>query len=174
MSRWADWFIITPAEEDRLLEASEDGDAAVDAWVIPYLEHSGVLPRHVALDKWWEPIHRCLTGDYQAGGRLDFQAGTYPFKRCVLGGEPLYEGFGLNNRTAALVCSDEVPEVAVALAAIDAAWLRQRFFAIPDRQFHEIDESACRHVCFCIQELLVPLFADAAARGWAVVCTISH
>jgi hypothetical protein len=174
MSRWADWFAITHADQNSLLEALEDGDAAVDAWIIRRLERLGGPPLHVALDKLWEPIHRCLTADYQAGGRLDFQAGAFPLNHCVLGGEPLYEGFGRNNRTAALVYSDQVPAVAAALAEIDAAWLRQRFFAIPDRQFHEIDESACRHVCYCIQELLVPLFAEAATRGFAVVCTISH
>src|SRR4051794_7762555 len=120
MSRWAEWFPITPPEAHRFLTAYEEGDEAVQELLDPWLERLEELPLHVQIDKFWEPIHRCLTGDHTPKGGLNFDAGEYPLNLCVLGGDQLLEeGY----RTASLTRADEVPEVAEALARIEKAWM---------------------------------------------------
>jgi hypothetical protein len=173
MSRWADWFAIPPDQVDQFADAAGDNEV-IEELLEPLLYPAGPGPQppHVQMDKWWEPIHRCLTGDH--AGRLDFDAGDHPLNLCVLGGEPLFHGLGRNYRTAALVYDTEVPEVTRAMQGLTEGWLREQFFRLPPRQFHEIDESACRHIWYCFHELLLPFFARAAAEGQGVVCTISH
>jgi hypothetical protein len=122
------------------------------------------------MDKAWEPIHRCLTGDHGSVGDLDFEAGDYPLNLCVLGGEQLLEeGY----RSAALIQADDVPNVANALAGISKEWFHEQFFALPDDQFHEINEEIFAWVWGHFKDL-PPFFARAAADGCAVICTISH
>jgi Domain of unknown function (DUF1877) len=170
MSRWADWFPVTPAEAEQLLRAADDGDAAVTEVLQPWLERLEELPLHVDMDKAWEPIHRCLTGDDGAAHRLDFEAGEYPINMAVLGGEPLLEeGY----RSAALIPAADMPAVAAALAGVKRDWFRERFFALPDTQFHEINEEIFEWVWAHFEDL-PPFFAKAAAESSAVICTISH
>ena len=170
MSRWADWFAIAPEEADGLLAISgRGGDGAVLEVLQRWLERREELDPHVEMDKAWEPIHRCLTGDHTIGG-LNFEAGEYPLKLCVLGGFPLLTETA---RSAALVMADEVTDVAGALAGIDLAWLSERFFRLPDHQFYEVDDLACEWAWTHFREL-PPFFARAAAEQRAVVCTISH
>src|SRR5262245_8537541 len=114
MSRWADWFPVDLAEAAQLRIASS-GDRSPDADVNDplqrWLERTEELPLHVEMDKAWEPIHRCLTGDHGAAHEVDVGAGEYPLKLCVMGGEQLLrEG----HRTAALIAAEEVPALAVA------------------------------------------------------------
>ena len=93
----------------------------------PWLERLGVeeMPLHIQMDKTWEPIHRCLTGDLGGAGELDFDAGDYPLKLCVLGGDQLLEeGY----RTASVKRVIEVRDIATALAGISPEWFRERFF----------------------------------------------
>lgn len=170
MSRWADWFPVTPDESDRLLVESDEGDDAVMKVLQPWLERLEELPDHVDMDKAWEPIHRCLTGDLGAAHHLDFEAGEPPLNLCVLGGEQLLEG---GYRSAGLVLAPDVPEVAAALSAVKRDWLRERFFALPDNQFHEIEEEVFDWVWAHFEDL-PPFFGRAAAAGNAVICTISH
>jgi hypothetical protein len=173
MSRWADWLTLRPGVVARLRVASSSGensDAAVLELLQPWLENLEKLPLHVQIDKAWEPIHRCLTGDHGAAHQFDPGAGEYPLKLCVLGGEHLLSGWA---RTAALIAAKEVPVLAVALASLRKEWLRERFFALPGTQFHEIDEDTFEWTWAHFQDL--PLFfAKAAETGDAVLCTVSH
>jgi hypothetical protein len=172
MSRWADWFAINHELVDLLGDNAGD-NAVIEGLLRPLLDPTGSdpVPPHVELDKWWEPIHRCLTGDRTG---LDFRAGEYPLNCCVLGGLPLFRGLGRNSRTAALVSDTQVPEVRAAVEAVTEGWLREQFFQIRPDQFHEIDEDTFRHVWYCFRALLVPFFARAATEDRGVVCTISH
>jgi hypothetical protein len=174
MSRWADWFPVSSAEAEQLLAATEEGDDAVHELLEPWLERRGrdpkEFPLRVEMDKAWEPIHRCLTGDYAPAHELDFEAGDYPLKLCVLGGDQLLEeGY----RTAAVITAEHVPAVASALAAVSKDWFRERFFALPDNQFHEINEEMFEWTWAHFEDL-PPFFAEAAAKRCAVICTISH
>lgn len=173
MSRWADWFLVSLAEAEQFRSASclaECSDEAVCELLEPLLERVEDLPIHVAMDKAWEPIHRCLTGDTGAAHEFDLNAGEYPLKLCVMGGEQLLkDGY----RSAALIAAKDVPAVAVALASISKDWFRGRFFALPDNQFHEINEEAFEWA-WAWFENLPPFFAKAAEQGSAVICTISH
>lgn len=167
MSRWADWIPISPEEADRFTEAWLGGDDAVMELLEAYLKDSA---SELNIDKLWEPIHRCLTGDYAPAQQLDFEAGEYPLKPAVLGGEQLLEG---GYRSLALIQVDQVPDVAVALAAVDRGWFRERFMALPDNQYHEITGDMCALVWEHLLQL-TQLYASAARRGCAVLCTISH
>jgi hypothetical protein len=173
MSRWADWFPVSSAEaeEFRLAAASaESPDNAVTELLESWLERVETLPLRVDMDKAWEPIHRCLTGDADASRGFDMDAGAFPLKLCVMGGEQLLnDGY----RTAMLVTAEEVRAVAVALASVRKEWFRERFFALPDNQFHEIDEEAFEWA-WAEFEALPPFFAKVAASGSAIICTISH
>jgi hypothetical protein len=168
MSRWADWFTITPKQAAKFVETKKRSMKAVEKLLQPWLERLEELPVHVDMDKAWEPIHRCLTGDrtpdlYPPGGPM-------PLKLVVLGGRQI---FRLGYRTASMVDADKVPRVAKALAKIDQAWLSERFFKLPDTQFHEIDDVTFGWVWEHFQEL-PPFFARAAADKNAAICTISH
>jgi hypothetical protein len=168
MSRWADWFTISPEEAAALVAAKKRGMDSVGELLQPWLEGLEELPGHVQMDKAWEPIHRCLTGDRSLD--LMFTYGPMPLKLAVLGGRQIFRhGY----RTASLVDPGKVPRVARALAKIDRAWMRERFFGLPDRQFHAVDEETFEWVWGHF-ELLPPFFARGAAAGNAVVCTISH
>lgn len=168
MSRWADWFPISPKDAVLFVETKKRGMEAVGELLQPWLERLEELPLHVEMDKAWEPIHRCLTGDRSLG--LFFTWGPMPLKLCVLGGRQI---FRLGHRTASLVDADKVPRLAKALAKIDRAWMHERFFQLPDEQFHEIDEVEFAWVWEHF-ELLPPFFSKATSEGNAVICTISH
>jgi hypothetical protein len=172
MSRWADWFPITREEAEAFMSACQEGDEAVQELLEPWLERIGVegLPLQVQIDKSWEPIHRSLTGDRGGVGELELEAVDYPLNLCVLGGAQLLEkGY----RSASLVRVEEVPDVADALARISKEWFRERFFSLPDIQFHEINEDIFEWTWEEFQHL-PPFFTKAAAAGNAVICTISH
>jgi hypothetical protein len=176
MSRWCDHFAITKEYADRLLYASaseEEPDAAVLEVLREVLDDPRAHPPHVEVDKIWEPVHRCLTGDHGPGGRLNFDAGAYPLKLCLLGGEWLWDDFLQGHRSVQLVSPEEVEAVVEALQQIDATWLSDRFFALPDDQFHELNDGvfACTWAYF---EELRAFFVQAAAERKAVICTISH
>jgi Domain of unknown function (DUF1877) len=101
---------------------------------------------------------------------LFYRAGRLPIKLCVLGGRQLLRhGY----RTASLIDARKVPGVAKALAKIDKAWLGERFFALPDTQFHGINEEMFEWSWEHFQ-MLPPFFDKVASAGNAVICTISH
>jgi hypothetical protein len=168
MGRWADWFPISPDEARAFVSAKKSGAEAVETLLQPWLEKLEEIPVHVQMDKAWEPIHRCLTGN--RGRDLMFTYGPTPLKFAVLGGRQiLRHGY----RSASLVDPDKVPRVAKALAKIDRTWMRERFLSLPDKQFHEINEEMFEWMWEYF-EMLPPFFAKAASEGNAVICTISH
>jgi hypothetical protein len=168
MSRWADWFPISPEEAAAFVAAKKDGMAAIEQLLLPWLERLEELPLHVQMDKAWEPIHRCLTGDRCLD--LSFLCGPMPLKLAVLAGRQIFRhGY----RTASLVDADKVPRLAKALARIDRAWMQERFFGLPDTQFHEINEEMFEWMWEHFVTL-PPFFARVAAEGNASICTISH
>jgi len=168
MSRWADWFSVPDDEADRFVRAHDTGgNEAVLEMLRPYIENDA---SDLAMDKLWEPIHRCLTGDYASAHRLNFGAGAYPLKFAVLGGAYLLEeGY----RSLQYVCSDEVPDVAAALAALDREWFRKRFFALPPNQYHPITDEWFTEVWEQVQKLTA-FYHKVAARRHVAFCTISH
>jgi hypothetical protein len=168
MSRWADWIPISPEEADRFTLARLAGDDAVNERLGPLLGSGGAS--ELDMDKLWEPIHRCLTGDYAPAHHLDFEAGEPPLNLAVFGGEQLLEeGY----RTLSLVSAEQVPQVAEALAEVNEDWFRERFMALPDNQYHEITEVMCEWVWNHMQKL-AKFYTSAARRGCAVLCTVSH
>jgi hypothetical protein len=168
MSCSADWFPISPAEAKAFIAASRRGDDGVQRLLQPWLQRLVGLPAHVEMDKAWEPIHRCLTGN--RSGDLFCSAGKLLLKSCVLGGRQLlHNGY----RSASLIDADKVPGVATALVKLDKAWLRERFFALPGTQSYKINEEMLKWTWAHFQ-MLAPFFENVAAEGNAVICTISH
>jgi hypothetical protein len=168
MSRWADWFPISPEEAAAFVATKKRGVEAVEKLLLPWLERLEDLPVHIDMDKAWEPIHRCLTGDRCPD--LSFRCGPLPLKLAVLGGRQIFRhGY----RTASLVDADKVPRVAKALAKIDRAWMYERFFNLPDTQFHEINDEMFDWMWEHFEKL-PPFFNQVASDGNAVICTISH
>lgn len=173
MSRRADWFAINREMVDLLGDNAGD-NAVIEGLLRRLRESTGpdpALPR-VELDKWWEPVHRCLADE--RADRPDFMDREHLLDQCVLGGLPLLRGAGRRYQTACLVDDTTVPEVSAAMQAVDREWMRERFFRIPAGQFYEIDEGAFRHVWFCFRELLVPLFARAESGNCGVVCAVER
>ena len=170
MTRWADWIAISRQEADQFIWAQVQGDEAVYRQLEPHLGQREENRLHFELDKTWEPIHRCLTGDRGAAYEFEFDAGEYPLKLCVFGGHQLlYDG----HRTATLIHAKDMAKLAAALAEISEEWFRGRFFALPDTQMHEIKEPEFRWVWESFADLRL-FFQEVACTDQAVICTISH
>ncbi len=169
MSRFAVHLALTPEDCAGLLEAAEEGDDALVDWLTE-AEKRIKAPFLYVADKVWEPIHRCLTEDRTPNGGLDGDSGEYPLNMVILGGEPLHEDW---SETFWLVEAEDVPAVASALHELEEAWLRKRFFALPDDQFHALSEDEFGWVWDELGELR-RFFTLAAGHGRAVLCTISH
>jgi hypothetical protein len=173
MSRWADWVAINTDEMTGLQHALEEGDDSLEAMVRELLgayDHRAVGTSHVQMDKAWEPIRRCLTGDHSC--ELDFDAGETPLKLCVLGGRPLLFEHGY--RTATMLEAHEAKLVASALSTITQQVLHDKFYLLPSKGFfHEINEAVFEWV-YEHFELLKSFFTTAARSNLAVLCTISH
>jgi hypothetical protein len=76
----------------------------------------------VETDKAWDAIHRCLTD-----GTLAYDNGSHPLNKVVLGGKQLYHG---DDYIVSYIKSDEVKDVAEALAPLDKSWLRAKYSKI--------------------------------------------
>jgi hypothetical protein len=170
MSRWCDHFAITPDEMAVVLDAADEGDAALDEWFEDVREkHKG--PWHVEQDKAWELIHRCLTEDHLPNGELDPESGDPPLSFCILGGERLHEDWA---RSFWLVRPDEVAELASTMHELDEGWLRKRFFGLPDWQFVNLQEDLFLSWVWDYFRDLCSFYLHAAEHQRAVVCSISH
>jgi hypothetical protein len=167
MSRWADWFPISPEEAAGFIEAKKSGPEAVQELLQPWLERLETLPLHVEMDKAWEPIYRCLTGIYCDD--LWFKSRTPPLSLVVHGGRQLLHG----QRTASLLEPKKTKSAARALAKVDPKWFRRHFYALPKTLFCKIDKNTFEWVWEHYLEL-PPFYAKAAEQGSAVICTISH
>jgi hypothetical protein len=167
MSRWADWFPISPKEAAAFVEAKERGNEAVQELLQPWLERLESLPLHVEMDKVWEPIYRCLTGIRCSD--LWFKSRTPALSLVVHGGRQLLRG----QRTASLVDVNKTPSAARALAKVEQKWFRRQFFSLPKTLFCKIDKETFEWV-WEHYLALPPFYAQAAEQGSAVICTISH
>jgi hypothetical protein len=170
MGRWAEHIALTAPEKEALLQAAAQGDAALREWLYPISKRKYQTPDHVVMDRAWEPIHRCLTGDHSRAHEFDPDCGRPPLWWCIMGGRPLHREWV---QTFWLVEPNEVAELASAVQTIDEAWFHTRFFSLPDDQFHEIKEDVFEWVWSCCRDL-VPFFVRAAGCGLAVLCTIDH
>jgi hypothetical protein len=126
---------ITPEQMGRLLAIRYESDLDDDACDEAIMEEVSRIEETIDsesldflhVDKAWDAIHRCLTGDQTPGGMVNPNSGTGPLKLCVLGGAELMEA---DHHIITLVKPDEVPRVADALTKIDKAELRKRFFRL--------------------------------------------
>jgi len=84
-------------------------------------------------DKSWDAMHRLL-----ADGLLTFDGGEFPLSHVVLGGQQLYDG---DDYLVSLKTSDQVRQIAAALASLDKAEFRRRYDALdPDQYEGEIGD----------------------------------
>lgn len=169
---------VTEEQVERLRRVSNgeevDEDENVDAAVWAAVQ--GIEERlperyYHDTDKAWDGLHRALTADNTPDGRLSPGAGEHPLNLCVMGGEPFCEG---EDYSICLIEPDQVAEVASALAEVEEAWLRKRFFTLDPRAAeYDINEDQFEYVWGNFQGL-PEFFARAAAEGRAVIFTVSH
>lgn len=153
-------FALTPAEVADLLAQADD--ATRDDWLSEFEE--GESP-YVDFDKAWDALHRCL-GD---GESVIPGAGT-PLAHAVFGSVPLME-HEETETFAGLLPADEVPQVADAVEAVDAAWLRARFTALGETDYDGPgDEDDFDYTWDTLVELR-RFLRTAAENGSAVVFT---
>ena len=111
----------------------------------------------------WDPIHRCLTE-----GELDPAAGDFPLNHAILGGKQLHQG---SDYAAVLIRPDMTRFIADALAEIEEADFRPKFFALSQGSYKQpIGEKQFTQVWIVLQDLEV-FFQAAAENMEAVVFT---
>ena len=80
---------------------------------------------------------------------------------------PIVAGFGFST-------PEQVKQVAAAIADIDEAWMRERYFAIPSSDYGQpLSDEDCEYTWSWFQELQA-LFLKAAAAGRAVTFTVDQ
>lgn len=171
-------FAITD-DQRRMLETAKDDAARVyyvrevieEAWDEAYLQET---------DKAWDAIHRCLSDfpphtewfypvrDELGPYALPEDHGTYPLKLCVLGGKKLVEDE--STYFIRLIEPDEVVDVAKALAPIDEAWMRRKYFHHCEDIWPEFGEEDFAYTWewFC---RLRAFFDRMAGNGRAIIFT---
>lgn len=155
-------FALSDEQAARLLEAVEGGDDDVMT-IVEAIEEAWEEPFVAASDKAWEAIHRCLTG-----GTLLYEGGEYPLNHVICGGEQLLSGD--IDYTASFVKVEQVRDVAVALAPLTEAWLRERYDRLDPDEYEGSDEDfAYTWENF---EVVRGLFVRAAKAGRAVLFTV--
>src|SRR5262249_22522599 len=104
---------------------------------------------------------RCLTDGTLSNGKT-------PLHKCILGFDNLlYEN---DDYIINYLSSEEVKEVAEAIKAIDKAWMRRRYFAIPADYAVPLSEEDFEYTWGWFVPLQV-FFQKAAAHDGAVVFT---
>lgn len=155
-------FALT-AEQAAGLAAARD-DAEVREWVAE-IEEAWDRAWLVETDKAWDALHRCLTD-----GTLSDDGGSV-LSQAVLGGTPCHEA---DDYVVVFVTAEEVAEVAAALAPLDEAWLRDRYFTLDFVDYQGVrDEDDFAYTAGNF-DVLRAFFADAAGAGRAVVFTVDQ
>jgi hypothetical protein len=111
-------FFALSQEQVRPLLTEGDSDALFES--IQVIEETWDDSHRLPLGKEWNLIQCCVSD-----GTCNPKSGTYPLNQCILGGRhllPPNDGY-----MAVLVQSEEVVEVAAALAELDCQWLRMRY-----------------------------------------------
>jgi hypothetical protein len=121
-------FALT-LEEAEHLRSINDEQARVEHLQEVIEEHFfGEQPELKAeSDKSWDAMHRVLTD-----GRLSWDGGHYPLNHVVLGGELLYTE---DDYILSLKTPEQVRDIARALATIDEAEFRRRYFQIDAKSY---------------------------------------
>ena len=90
---------------------------------------------------------------------------------CVLGGRQLYEG---DNYIVSFVTPEQVKQVSAAIADIDEAWMRERYFAIPASDYGTpLTEDDCGYTWSWFEGVQA-LYHKAAASGRAMMFTVDQ
>jgi hypothetical protein len=156
-------FALTDEQARRLL-AAEDGAAVLN--LVQEIEERWDADWLAESDKAWDAVHRCLSN-----GTLYYDEGEYPLNRAVLGGRHLYDG---DDYVVAYVASNEVKDLAAALAPLGQAELRTRYDLIDADDYNgehgDEDFKATWENFVAIREL----YKKAAAAGRAVVFTVDQ
>lgn len=114
-------------------------------------------------DKAWDAMHRALSD-----GKLSWNGGAYPLNHTVLGGELLYTD---TDYIMSLKAPEQVREIAAALAAIDEAQFRSRYFAIDAADYgFDLSEEDCGYTWEWFKNVR-ELFTRAAAEERYVLFT---
>ncbi|MBL6751130.1 MAG: YfbM family protein [Nevskia sp.] len=114
-------------------------------------------------DRSWDAMHRSLSD-----GRLDWNGGTYPLNHVVLGGERLYAG---DDYIVSLKTTEQVRDIAEALAGIRELAFRYRYFAIDAQSYPvPISDEDFRYTWEWFQGVR-KLYAYAAQAGRCVLFT---
>ena len=155
-------FAITTEQAERLLAAADD-DELVDI-VKDDIEEAWELAFET--DKAWDALHRCLSN-----GTLDIVENAPPLSRVFFGGRVLNTS---PDYFVVLATPAEVKEIARALAAIDAAWVRERYRhqPFPGYQGTKSDED-CEYTVASFEGLPV-FYARAAAEDRHVIFTVDQ
>lgn len=125
-------FAITDAEAQQLrsMRSEQDRlDFVVETIETAYFERRDLKAES---DKSWDAMHRALSD-----GELSYDGGSYPLNHAVMAGEVLYTK---NDYIMSLKDPEQVRAIASALAAIDEAEFRRRYFAINPNTY-EVDLS---------------------------------
>jgi hypothetical protein len=156
-------FAITDEVAERLANAPSDRELMQ---LVEAIEEEWDRDHLAETDKAWDAMHRALSD-----GTLDVEGGDYPLNRVILGGKHLYEG---DDYVVALVPSDEVPDVAAALARISEDDFRERYRRLVPKDYAPEwgdDDLAYTWENF---EAVAALYAAAARGGRAIVFTVDQ
>lgn len=153
-------FAITEKQAKRLLAARGDERRAE---LIEEIEEADDDELAVPTDKAWDAIHRCLSD-----GTLNVTGGDYPLNRCILGGRHLYRG---SDYIIAYVTSEEVKDVAAALAPIDKEWLQVRYARLAGTEYAiDVSDEDFEYTWSNLEDVKA-FYRKAAELGRAVIFT---
>ena len=155
------------AIDDDVVQAILDaGDDEAVMAVVEEVEDAWNEDRLAETDKAWDAMHRALSD-----GTLDPTGGEAPLNLAILGGNHLHSG---EDYIVALVSKEKVPEVARALAAIDEAHFRERYFRlVPADYAPEFGEEDFAYTWSNLREVAT-LYARAAQEGLSVIFTVDQ
>lgn len=157
-------FAIEHAEAVALKEAKKDDSDDELMEVIEEIEERWDRAFLAEADKAWDAIHRCLTD-----GKLEYENGTFPLNRCILGGEILTSG---DDYLVILTEAGEVPVVGAALGSITEASMRQGYNKInADEYEFGISEDDFQYTWHWFQQVR-SLWQRAASAGKSVIFTV--
>src|SRR5262249_3732964 len=119
-------FALTADEVKHLKSFSSDKDRLDHLQNVIEAEYFSNRPDYLAEnDKSWDAMHRCLSGGELTGGQ-------FPLNHAVLDGELLYRG---SDYIMSLKIPEQVTQISSALAKIDEADFRRRYFAIDEQSY---------------------------------------
>jgi hypothetical protein len=157
-------FAITDQEAERLRSIADEHDRLDHVKEVieeSYFEKFSEFKAES--DKAWDAMHRVL-----ADGNLTWDGGSYPLNHAILAGELLYTD---SDYIMSLKNPRQVQDIADALASIDEAQFRSRYFGIdPSNYGFELSEEDFGYTWEWFQEVR-SLYRRAADEGRYVLFT---